>query len=50
MGYKKDNYFDFKENIMFQNKGKYRFTIQHGMRENQLIGTSELGFKIQTND
>ena len=50
MGYKKDNYFDFKENVIFQNKGQYRFTIKHGMREDQLIGTSELGFKIQTND
>ena len=50
MGYKKDNYFDFKENVIFQNKGQYRFAIKHGMREDQLMGTSEVGFKIQTND
>ena len=34
----KENKFWFKENVVFQESGEYKFSIQHAMRENNKVG------------
>ena len=46
-GEMKDNYLIFNENFIFKKSGKYNLTVQHGMRNNPLIGINKLGVKIQ---
>ena len=46
-GEMKDNYLIFNESFIFKKSGKYSLTVQHGMRNNPLIGINKLGFKVQ---
>jgi len=37
----------YKTNVFFPSKGKYVFKIQHGMRNEDLMGVYDIGFRIE---
>ena len=41
-----DNRFPFRNNVRFGNKGNYVFNIKHGMREDELIGITDVGVSL----
>ena len=43
----KDNRFLYRNNVYFPHAGIYRFTVQHGMRQELLTGISDVGFRIE---
>ena len=49
IGKNKNNYF-LEEKKNFQDPGKYKIMITHGMRENPLAGTNKIGLKIIHNE
>lgn len=44
----RDNRFIIRKNMQFQNAGKYRFRLKHGMRSDSLIGIADVGIRIET--
>lgn len=43
----KANSFLFRKDVWFPEKGIYEFTIQHAMREETLVGISDMGVRIE---
>lgn len=43
----KDNRFWFTQNVVFPQKGKYRFEIQQATRDTNLVGISDIGLHIE---
>lgn len=37
----------YKSNVYFPGKGNYRFTVQHGMREEDLKGVYDFGLRVE---
>ena len=37
----------YKSNVFFPSKGEYSFRIQHGMRQEELPGVYDIGFRIE---
>ncbi|MGE5418669.1 MAG: gliding motility lipoprotein GldH, partial [Chloroflexota bacterium] len=37
----------YKSNVYFPVKGNYRFTVQHGMREEDLKGVYDFGIRVE---
>ncbi|MCY1721722.1 gliding motility lipoprotein GldH [Prolixibacteraceae bacterium Z1-6] len=37
----------YRRNVYFPNSGIYKIVIQHGMRENNLEGISDIGFRVE---
>ncbi len=37
----------YRQNFKFQQKGVYRFEIQHGMRDSVLVGLNDVGIKVE---
>lgn len=37
----------YQQNIRFEQKGTYRYEIEHGMREDMLIGINDIGIRIE---
>ena len=50
LGDTKDLNLLFKTKKKFEKTGAYKFKIQHGMRQNPLIGTNKIGLKIIQHD
>ncbi|NNF20466.1 MAG: gliding motility lipoprotein GldH, partial [Saprospiraceae bacterium] len=53
----KENKFWYKENLIFEESGEYKFSIRHAMRENNevigiidLEGITDVGLRIEEND
>jgi gliding motility-associated lipoprotein GldH len=49
----RDNLILYQQNIRFEESGKYRYTIQHGMRDEMLKEVTDVGLRIdrvKTND
>jgi len=42
-----DHRVSFKENFEFPIHGKYRLKIEHGMRQDPLVGVTDIGFRIE---
>lgn len=42
----RSNQFLFRDNVWFPNDGTYHFRIQHGMREDTLIGITDIGIRL----
>ena len=40
----------FKRNVFFPVSGEYKFNIQHGMREELLLGITDIGFRVEKLD
>lgn len=40
----------YKSNVFFPVKGTYRFTIQHGMRSEELRGVYDFGLRVEKTD
>lgn len=43
----KENKFLLRKQVRFQQKGKYIFTIQHGMRDENLVGITNFGITFE---
>ena len=43
-----DNQFIYRQGVLFENAGTYRFTIQHGMRAKKLEGIHDIGLRVET--
>tara|TARA_B100000427_G_C15191583_1_gene456242 strand:+ start:55 stop:513 length:459 start_codon:yes stop_codon:yes gene_type:complete len=46
----KNNYFNYKNNVVFDQIGTYSLELKHGMRTNPLPGSSSIGVQIIQND
>lgn len=42
-----DNRYIFKQNIIFPMEGRYRFEIQHAMRDTAIVGVKNVGLRIE---
>ncbi len=42
-----DNQFSYRQNVRFENPGKYQFFIRQGMRAEQLKGIHDIGLRIE---
>ena len=45
----KSNILYFKKDVVFYSKGDYSVSIQHGMRDEKLIGIKDVGLRIENN-
>lgn len=45
----KTNLLYFKKDVIFYEKGNYHLTITHGMRDDDLKGIRDIGFRIEKN-
>ncbi len=43
----KDNLLYYKKDVVFYEKGDYKFSVQHGMRNDNLIGIHDVGIRIE---
>lgn len=43
----KSNSFHFRKDVWFPIEGEFKFTIQHGMREETLKGITDIGIRIE---
>ena len=43
----KNNLLYYKKDVVFYEKGNYKFSIQHGMRTDSLVGIQNVGLRIQ---
>ncbi len=46
----KNNYFNYKKNVVFDQTGAYSIELKHGMRTNPLVGSNSVGLQIIQND
>jgi len=45
----KNNLLYYKKNVVFYEKGDYKFTVQQGMRSDSLVGIQDVGLRIERN-
>jgi len=43
----KNNLLYYKKDVVFYEKGKYTFSVQHGMRMDSLVGIQNVGLRIE---
>ena len=43
----KNNLLYYKKDVVFYEKGNYKFSIQHGMRTDSLVGIQNIGLRIE---
>lgn len=43
----RDNSFILRQNMRFQQSGKYRFLLKHGMRRDSLKGIADVGIRLE---
>jgi gliding motility-associated lipoprotein GldH len=43
----KNNLLYYKKDVVFYEKGDYKFSVQHGMRTDSLIGIQNVGLRIE---
>ena len=43
----KNNLLYYKKDVVFYEKGIYKFSVQHGMRTNNLLGIQNVGLRIE---
>lgn len=42
-----ENQFNYKTNVFFPEIGTYTFQVQHGMRDNELVGLKDIGIRLE---
>ena len=45
----KNNLLYYKKDVVFYEKGNYIFSVQHGMRNDSLVGVQNIGLRIERN-
>ncbi len=43
----KNNLLFFKKNVIFYEKGNYKFSVQQGMRTDSLVGIHDVGLRVE---